>query len=309
MSYDWIVGLLAGIANTPILTSTPTRIKDYLTFASAEPFTVSVANSTKNWDGTLYYSVDAEMWNVWSGDTTLFSDYNNGEYRLYMCGVGNTKITGYSTNYRWVLSGTDIRCSGNIETLLDYPTVVIGEHPVMSTYCYYYMFLNCTSLTTPPELPATTLANYCYSNMFDGCTSLTTAPELPATTLANYCYSSMFKNCTSLTTPPELPTTTLANYCYYYMFLNCTSLTTPPELPATTLANECYYSMFKGCKNIKLSTTKSEEYNMEYCIPSVGDGTTATDALKDMFYNTGGTFTGTPSINTTYYMANTSVLE
>ena len=34
-------------------------------------------------------------------------------------------------------------------------------------------------------LPATTLANSCYLNMFYKCTSLTTAPELPATTLAN----------------------------------------------------------------------------------------------------------------------------
>ena len=34
--------------------------------------------------------------------------------------------------------------------------------------------------------------------MFEGCTSLTTAPELPATTLADSCYSYMFYNCTNL---------------------------------------------------------------------------------------------------------------
>ena len=34
--------------------------------------------------------------------------------------------------------------------------------------------------------------------MFNGCTSLTTAPELPATTLAEYCYRYMFNGCTSL---------------------------------------------------------------------------------------------------------------
>jgi hypothetical protein len=50
--------------------------------------------------------------------------------------------------------------------------------------CYSGMFQYCTSLTTAPELPATTLASYCYNQMFYGCTSLTTAPELPATTLA-----------------------------------------------------------------------------------------------------------------------------
>ena len=36
--------------------------------------------------------------------------------------------------------------------------------------------------------------------MFNGCTSLTTAPELPATTLANGCYSNMFRNCSNLNT-------------------------------------------------------------------------------------------------------------
>ena len=34
------------------------------------------------------------------------------------------------------------------------------------------MFRNCTSLTTAPELPATTLAESCYSYMFYGCTKL-----------------------------------------------------------------------------------------------------------------------------------------
>ena len=34
--------------------------------------------------------------------------------------------------------------------------------------------------------------------MFNGCTSLTTAPELPATTLDTNCYSYMFNGCTSL---------------------------------------------------------------------------------------------------------------
>jgi len=34
--------------------------------------------------------------------------------------------------------------------------------------------------------------------MFSNCTSLTTAPALPATTLATYCYAYMFSNCISL---------------------------------------------------------------------------------------------------------------
>jgi hypothetical protein len=86
------------------------------------------------------------------------------------------------------------------------------------------MFNGCSSLTTAPELPATTLAEGCYANMFQYCTSLTSAPALPATTLAESCYTSMFSGCTSLTTAPALPATTLAGYCYSSMFGGCTQL-------------------------------------------------------------------------------------
>jgi hypothetical protein len=86
--------------------------------------------------------------------------------------------------------------------------------------------------------------------MFNSCTSLTTAPKLPATTLRDSCYLSMFANCTSLTTAPELPATTLKPYCYGKMFVGCTSLTTAPELPATTLSDGCYSSMFQGCTSL-----------------------------------------------------------
>ena len=177
----------------------------------------------------------------------------------------------------------------------------------LADYCYSSMFSDCTSLTTAPSLPATTLTDSCYNYMFRGCRSLTTAPSLPATTLADYCYSSMFSGCTSLTTVPSLPATTLTNSCYNYMFRGCTSLTTAPSLPATTLTKYCYSSMFYGCTSIKLAISKSREYDKEYRIPKSGNGVTATRALNDMFARTGGTFTGTPSINTTYYTSNTIV--
>lgn len=44
--------------------------------------------------------------------------------------------------------------------------------------------------------------------MFYGCTSLTTAPELPATTLVSSCYASMFRGCTSLNYIKAMFTTT-----------------------------------------------------------------------------------------------------
>ena len=66
--------------------------------------------------------------------------------------------------------------------------------------------------------------------------------------------------------------------------------------------------MFYICINIKLSTTQTGEYQTAYIIPKSGTGTTATDALLNMFSVTGGTFTGTPEINTTYYLSTSNIV-
>ena len=125
--------------------------------------------------------------------------------------------------------------------------------------------------------------------------------------LGNYAFASMFRLCTSLTTAPELPATTLAAGCYQTMLYGSTSLTTAPALPATTLADGCYKSMFYNCTKIKISTTKTGSYQTAYRVPTVGTGVTNTNALLNMFSSTGGTFTDTPTINTTYYTENTIV--
>ena len=334
--------------------------KSYLTFSSPNSFTLAVGDATKHWDGTLEYFSSNRTWTTWDGTATLSSVDNDGEYVLYLRGTGNTVITGDNQNYRWILTGSNIACIGNIENLLDYATVESGAHPTLVSYCYGYMFSGCTALTQAPALPATTLVSYCYAGMFYGCTALTQAPALPATTLAPGCYADMFYGCTSLTQAPALPATTLADYCYYdmfygcasltqapalpattladdcyeNMFYGCTSLTQAPALPATTLAEYCYYDMFQGCTSLtqapalpattlsnycyrnmfydctslKLSSTQTGEYTQEYRIPMTGTGTSTTDALTDMFTNTGGTFTGTPEINTTYYLSTDNMI-
>ena len=282
--------------------------KSYLTFSSPNSFTLKVNDTTKHWNGTLEYFSSNRTWTTWDGATTLSSVDNDGENVLYLRGTGNTVIIGSSYNYKWVLTGSNIACIGNIENLLDYAAVEAGGHPTMANYCYANMFRGCASLTQAPVLPATTLANYCYYSMFYGCTGLNQAPALPATTLANECYSQMFYGCTSLTQAPALPATTLADSCYIQMFNGCTSLTQAPALPATTLANHCYQNMFNGCTGLKLSSTKTGEYTQEYRIPMTGTGTTATDALINMFASTGGTFTGTPEINTTYYLSSDNIV-
>lgn len=126
--------------------------------------------------------------------------------------------------------------------------------------------------------------------------------------MADHCYDGMFANCTSLTEAPTLPATTLAADCYSYMFAGCTSLIKIPALPATTLAKSCYFYMFEGCTSLKLSTTRTDKYIQKYRIPSSGDGVTASNALEYMFRSTGGTFTGTPEINTTYYLSSDNMV-
>ena len=386
--------------------------KSYLTFSSSNSFTLKVVSPTKNWNGIIEYFASNKTWITWDGMSALSAVADDGEYVLYLRGTGNTIIAGSGYDYRWVFTGSNIACIGNIENLLDYTTVESGGHPTMANYCYCDMFSDCTSLTQAPNLPATTLADYCYDGMFKGCTALTQAPALPATTLANKCYeamfvdctaltqapalpattlasgcySYMFNGCTALTQAPALPATTLANYCYngmfngctaltqapnlpattlasgcysymfkgctaltqapalpattlasncyqamfegctsltqapalpattlttqcyYYMFNGCTALTQAPALPATTLTTQCYYYMFYGCTSLKLSSTQTGEYTQEYRIPSSGEGVTAPGALDTMFTSTGGTFTGTPEVNKTYYLSSDNMI-
>ena len=198
-----------------------------------------------------------------------------------------------------------IAASGNIMSLLD---TTCQSTPISNTYCYYRMFYNCTSLTTAPALPATTLADYCYDSMFYGCTKLVSAPALPATTLKKFCYQNMFKGCTLLTTAPVLPATTLAIACYQYMFYDCTSLTTAPALPATTLANHCYYWMFYGCTSLQAYSSSGTGHTKAWRIPTSGSASSYTSQYN-MFYNCPGSYktTNSVSLNRIFYTQNTPV--
>ena len=213
-----------------------------LKFSSDGNFTLSI--DSKNWDGTVYYSVNnGASWSTWNGSQLS----GTANQPIYMRGKNNTSFT--LGDARFSFNGK--YCTGNIETLLDYEKVINNE-PITMRY---------------------------------------------------YCYSGLFYNCTELIVAPRLPATVLSDRCYQFMFENCTSLTTIPKLPAVELKEYCYYRMFKGCTSLKLSTTQTGDYQCTFRMPTngTGTGTTATDALTDMFANTGGTFTGTPSLNTIYY--------
>ena len=223
------------------------RLKEPLCFTAEEAgSTVAMAADGETPTVSLEYSTDGNTWSpfVVGSTTVTLANIGNKVY-IRATSKGNARISSPDGCNQFVMTGK-ISASGNVDTLLDQ-----NGNATQIEWCYFNMFYNCTSLTTAPELPATTLASNCYNSMFYNCTSLTTAPSiLPATTLADYCYASMFQGCTSLTQAPALPATTLASNCYNSMFYKCSSLTTAPELPATTLADGCYASMFQGCTSL-----------------------------------------------------------
>ena len=276
----------------------------YVEFVSSTPMTITLKHT--NPGVTLQYSLDAESWTTVASSTTIPSA-NIVYFRGSATGTKSLYNAAAVSN-AWAFTGaTNLECNGKLDRLIQ--NTLGGDTDILAidTSCFAWMFFNVTTLIKAPALPVTTLATNCYSQMFRNCTSLTIAPELPATVLAASCYYGMFYGCTSLTIAPALPVTTLAANCYNTMFYGCTGLTTAPELPATALTVQCYYGMFNGCSSLKLSTTMTGIYDTAYRIPTVGTGTTATDALKDMFTGTGGTFKSTPTINTTYYTENTPV--
>ena len=83
-----------------------------------------------------------------------------------------------------------------------------------------------------------------------------------------------------------------------------TGITVPPRITTTTFGHTCCVAMCSGTP-IRLSETQTGAYTTPYRIPETGTGTEtgSNPALSGMFTNTAGTFTGTPVINTTYYLA------
>ena len=236
---------------------------------TGSPTSVTIETSTNRWSTWSTYTIwdTITLSNVW--DKVLFRN-------------ASSTTTNFSTSasdyYKFTTTWGKAWCSWDVTYLINKDGWV---DTIPSTYCFCYLFSGATNLTTPPELPSTTLKTSCYRYMFNWCTKLLTAPELPATTLASY--------------------------CYYYMFWNCSSLTTIPKLPATTLANYCYGSMLRNCSLVKFSSSQTWDYQTEYRIPTSWTGSTASSWNTNMFNGTWWTYTSNPSINTTYYTSNTVV--
>ena len=177
---------------------------DYLCFTAEEAgSTVAMAVYGTPTKGQAFEtSTDRTNWSVFTPGTTTITLANTGD-KVYFRGDNTTISESTSIYYKFVMSGK-IAASGNIMSLLD---TTCKSTTISNNYCYYRMFNGCTSLTTAPALPATTLASNCYKFMFNGCTSLqvysssgtghTKAWRIPTSGSASSytSQSSMFYNC------------------------------------------------------------------------------------------------------------------
>lgn len=274
-----------------------------VTFSKGSSFTGTVQYSTNGGRTWSDYSSAISLANV--GDKVMFRGNNNvyysGSASKFNCSqdcyiYGNimslVSSTGYptattfgNTAFREMFKGNSHLKSHATKHLILPATTLTGS-------CYQYMFQNCTGLTTPPLMLATsaTGGNNC-NGMFNGCTALTSLPELHLTNLGNYCFQGTFSGCTSLTSVPEdyLPFTTLTPACYMNMFQGCTGLTNVPNLPATTLQPRCYYHMFDGCtsltalpSNLLPATTLADVQDTKGCYEGMFMGCTGLTSVPNL---------------------------
>ena len=255
-----IINLSNPSSNITIEVICESNEKPYITFECDSPFTLSVADSTAHWDGTLYVNTndpdEPDDWMVWDGTTAISSQSLLNKDIIYVRGSGNTIISG-NKNYHWVITPNNnidlISMYGNIENLLDYQMVTNGQHPPMADHCFEQLFRENTFIRTSLALRGTVSTQYCYAGLYRSCPNIETISALPIIELERFAYS----------------------------------------------------SMYNGCTKIKLSLSQDAEYQYEYRIPDGTEtGTAGSGALQTIFSNTGGTFTGNATINTTYYTAN-----
>ena len=122
---------------------------------------------------------------------------------IYIRGTG---IGDYDSNTNIRIGGGEAKISGRLTSL-------IGDGD-LTPYCFQYLFALSSTLADASELILPFyVTEGCYYRMFRGCTSLTSAPALPATTLAASCYKNMFEGCTSLNYIKCLATNISANDC------------------------------------------------------------------------------------------------
>ena len=143
------------------------------------------------------YSKDGINWNNINISTTATNITLNQGERLYL--IGDKGVLNYQSARRYayttIKGNKSHTLGGNLSTLLDYTDLNVS----LPAKVFLNLFSNDTYLTSAADLILpSTVSGGCYMGTFSGCTSLTTPPVLPATTLKPGSYEQMFDGCTSL---------------------------------------------------------------------------------------------------------------
>lgn len=275
-----------GLIGKPLL-QLPAR-SSCVEFSADESFTMEAAGGTSRWDGKMFWSTNLMTWTEWNAANAIQSQLFEGKYKVFIRGEGNTVATGNGTgsdNGAWHFSAP-VTAKGILDTVLDWRKVLLGEPIAYGSETYTTLFAY-KAASTAGIKDASELI-------------LRGANQL-------LMYNVAFKYNQSLVNPPRLPTENLGTSCYRQMFQGCTSLEKIHKLPTLTIPETAYQGMYRECTKIKISTSQTGEYQNVYRVPYDGTGTAGTNATDNMFTSTGGTFTGTPTVNTTYYTSNTVI--
>ena len=220
----------------------------YVTFSAGDAQEVMLNDERHHIINSMDYSTDyGKHWSNFSpdqpyafGKTTRLMLRGNNPNGTAIENKDNYKIANYA--YFSFTKGAEVACSGDIRTLVNKEEYASADTKEVR---YYGLFHNCMTLTSAPELPATTLANDCYGYMFNYCILLKKAPQLPAEQLAVRCYSYMFTHCMSLEEAPTLSAKSLVDHCYEYMFGACYSLNAVTMLATDVSAVHCLTGWLK----------------------------------------------------------------
>lgn len=167
-------------------------------------FTAETANATISIQAvgaapTIYLETSFDEGNTWTpytiGETIELTHIGDRVCFAAPIGVENRYNSGDNTGKNkynhFVISGK-MSASGSVMSYLKREESQTSLNTMRSLG---NLFQNCTGLTKPPELPATTIISRCYMYMFSGCTNLTAAPVLPAEKTFSYSYRGIMENC------------------------------------------------------------------------------------------------------------------
>ena len=251
----------------------------------------------------LYRTNENQCWSKYNIDTVIELE-NIGDYVQFQ----NTseRLGKFSENgckrVQFVMSGR-IDASGNIQSLLNY-------RKDCPNWSFIYLFKNCESLISTPEMPATKLGDYCYDEMYSGCSNLKYASKLPASEIPGAAYQAMFKDCINLLKVPKTPKITkiagsgmhsmfwgcktieygididayrAEGYCCTYMYHSCIKLNKMPKLNSTILDGYCFMQMFQNCINLKEAELLNATTLGKKCCENMFNGCSSLKSVKVNF--------------------------